>query len=103
MLAPLLFLSRKGWIIAMLQGKSGTELGLASTAVLINLLHRLVEQGLLKREAARALLGDAADELATQSGETTRRQLSSFAKRSFPRSKAASASAGTLHLVSSSM
>jgi hypothetical protein len=53
----------------MLHGRNATQLGLASTAVLISLLHCLVEEKLLKREAVLALLGEAADELAKISGE----------------------------------
>jgi hypothetical protein len=47
----------------MLHQKEPHELALASTAVLLHLLQRLVDDKLLKREAARAILGNAADAL----------------------------------------
>jgi hypothetical protein len=49
--------------VAMLHQKESHELALASTAVLLHLLQRLVDDKLLKREAARAILGNAADAL----------------------------------------
>jgi len=47
----------------MLHGKGPHELALANTAILIQLLQRLIDRRLLPREQALALLGDAADEL----------------------------------------
>jgi hypothetical protein len=47
----------------MLHQKEPHELALASTAVLLHLLQRLVDDKLLKREAALAILGNAADAL----------------------------------------
>lgn len=54
----------------MLHGHSPTELGIASTAVVTSLLHRLVENGLLQRAEALALLHDTADELHNQPGHS---------------------------------
>jgi hypothetical protein len=39
------------------------EIAVANTAVLLHLLHRLTDRGILPREQALAILGDAADEL----------------------------------------
>ena len=47
----------------MFHGRSATELGLASAAVVLSLIQRLERKGTLKREDALALLGDAADRL----------------------------------------
>jgi hypothetical protein len=47
------------------------ELGLASTAVLVELIRRLVDTKLLNREQALALLGEAADVLATSYSKPT--------------------------------
>src|SRR5512135_763853 len=47
----------------MLHGHSPTELGIASTAVVTSLLHRLIANGLLKRAEVLALLDHTADEL----------------------------------------
>ena len=45
----------------MLHQKEPHELALASTAVLLHLLQRLVDDKLLKRETALTILGNAAD------------------------------------------
>lgn len=47
------------------------ELGLASTAVLLHLLQRLIDDKLLNRESALAILGNAADSLTSNPIETT--------------------------------
>lgn len=47
----------------MLHGNGPHEIALANVAILIQLLHRLIERELLPREQVLALLGDAADEL----------------------------------------
>jgi hypothetical protein len=54
----------------MLQGHSATELGIASTAVVTSLLHRLVESGLLSRAEVLALLDDTASELHNYAGHS---------------------------------
>ena len=54
----------------MLQGHSATELGIASTAVVMSLLHRLVESGLLSRAEVVALLDNTADELHNYAGHS---------------------------------
>ena len=55
----------------MLHQKEPHELALASTAVLLHLLQRLVDDKLLKRETALAILGSAADALIASPIETT--------------------------------
>ena len=74
----------------MLQGRGAHEIGLASAAVPIQLLQRLIERKLLPREQVIALLGDAADELedprqATDAhllaAQTTRNELERFKRR----------------------
>jgi hypothetical protein len=47
----------------MLHGRGSHEIGLASVAILIRLLQRLIDKKLLPRKQVLALLGDAADEL----------------------------------------
>jgi hypothetical protein len=47
----------------MLHGKGPHEIALANSAVLLHLLHRLIDGKVLPREQALALLDDAADEL----------------------------------------
>jgi hypothetical protein len=54
----------------MLHGHSPTELGIASTAVVTSLLHRLIANGLLKRAEVLALLDHTADELHNQAGHS---------------------------------
>jgi hypothetical protein len=54
----------------MLQGHSATELGIASTAVVTSLLHRLVKNGLLSREEVLALLDNTASELHNHVGHS---------------------------------
>jgi hypothetical protein len=55
----------------MFYQKEPHELALASTAVLLHLLQRLIEDNLLKREAALAILGNAADTLISNPIEAT--------------------------------
>jgi hypothetical protein len=55
----------------MLQGRGSHEIGLASAAILIQLLHRLIDRKLLPREQMLALLGDAADELERDAEQAT--------------------------------
>jgi hypothetical protein len=55
----------------MFHGRSANELGLASAAVTLSLVQRLVKKGTLKREDALALLGDAADRLVATPRDTT--------------------------------
>jgi hypothetical protein len=47
----------------MLHKRDPHEIAVANTAILLYLLHRLSDRGILPREHALALLGDAADEL----------------------------------------
>ena len=47
----------------MLYDEDSYELSLASTAVLLHLLHRLIEDEVVEREAALAILGNAAEAL----------------------------------------
>ncbi len=55
----------------MLHGKAAQEIALADAAILIRLLQHLIESGLLKREKALALLGNAADDLVSDRAQTT--------------------------------
>ena len=55
----------------MLHGKSSHELGLASTAVLVHLLQRLVHEKLLERHDALTILDNAASELVSDPAQTT--------------------------------
>ncbi len=55
----------------MLHKNQAHELSLASTAVLLHLLERLVDDKVLKREVVMAILGDAADSLIANPIETT--------------------------------
>lgn len=55
----------------MLYGKGSHEIGLASAAILIQLLHRLIDKKLLPREQVLALMGDAADELERDAEQTS--------------------------------
>lgn len=55
----------------MYHGRGSHEIGLANVAILIQLLQRLVDRKLLPREQVLALLGDAADELERDPGQTS--------------------------------
>ena len=55
----------------MFHGRSANELGLASAAITLSLVQRLVKKGTLKREDALAILGDAADRLVATPRDTT--------------------------------
>ena len=55
----------------MFHGRSANEVGIASAAVVLALVQRLVKKGTLKREDALALLGDAADRLEGDPRDTT--------------------------------
>ena len=47
----------------MLHGKGPHEIALANSAILLQLLQRLIDTEILPREQVLTLLGDAADEL----------------------------------------
>lgn len=47
----------------MLHKRGPHEIAVANTAILLHLLHRLTDRGILPREQALAILVDAADEL----------------------------------------
>ena len=55
----------------MLHGRGPHEIALANSAVLLHLLHRLIDENLLPREQALALLDDAADELVSDPKHAT--------------------------------
>jgi hypothetical protein len=55
----------------MLHQREPHELSLASTAILLHLLQRLVHDKLLKREVVLAILGNAADSLISNPIEAT--------------------------------
>ena len=55
----------------MLHKNDPHELALASTAVLLHLLQRLVDEKVLKREVVLAILGNAADSLIANPIEAT--------------------------------
>lgn len=55
----------------MLHGRSPDEIALASSAILLQLLQRLIDRQLLPREQVLALLGGAADELVNDRKQTT--------------------------------
>jgi hypothetical protein len=55
----------------MFHQKEPHELALASTAILLHLLHRLIHDRLLKRDAARRILSGAADALISNPVEAT--------------------------------
>lgn len=55
----------------MFHQKEPHELALASTAILLHLLHRLVHDKLLQRETARRILSGAADALISNPVEAT--------------------------------
>jgi len=66
MVAPFvgILLLVRGRTTGRLQGRGWHEIGLASAAILIQLLHRLIDKKLLlPREQVLALMGDAADEI----------------------------------------
>ena len=75
----------------MLQGRVSHGIGLASTAILIQLLQRLIDRKLLPREQVLALLGDAAEELERDAQQSTDMHLiaADIIRKSWcPRSKA---------------
>lgn len=55
----------------MLHGKGPYEIALANVAILLQLLHRLVNKGILPRQHVPAILGDAADELVRDPRQTS--------------------------------
>jgi hypothetical protein len=55
----------------MFHGRTASEVGLASAAVVLSLIQRLEKKGMLKREDALALLGDVADRLVATTRDTT--------------------------------
>jgi hypothetical protein len=58
----------------MIEGKAAQEvLALADAAILMRLLHHLVESGVVKREKALTLLSAAADDLVSNGGQTSPR------------------------------
>lgn len=69
----------------MLHGHSPTELEIASTAVLTSLLHRLVENGLMKRAEVLALLDYTADELQNQTGHSHQKAAEIVRKEIVPK------------------
>jgi hypothetical protein len=69
----------------MLQGHSATELGIASTAVVTSLLHRLVKNGLLSREEVLALLDNTASELRNYVGHSQQNAAEIIRKEIVPK------------------
>jgi hypothetical protein len=69
----------------MLQGHSATELGIASTAVVTSLLHRLVKNGLLSREEVLALLDNTASELHNYVGHSQQNAAEIIRKEIVPK------------------
>jgi hypothetical protein len=69
----------------MFQGHSATELGIASTAVVTSLLHRLVESGLLSRSEVLAFLDNTAGELHNYAGHSHQQAAEIISKEIVPK------------------